>query len=92
MDNDIKLAPPSDVQVVEVRVDGPRLVGVVKNTTTREIAVVELVIDLTDSSGSQVGAVNGMVEKLPPSANKDFQISIKQRNAAFALVREVIAR
>ncbi len=89
---DLKLAPPSDVQVIEVRVDGSRLVGVVKNTTAREIAVAELIIDLTDSAGSQVGAVTGTVEKLPPSSSKEFQIPIKQRDAAIALVREVKSR
>ena len=92
LDKDIKLAPPSDVQVLEIKVDGSRLVGVVKNTTTREIAVVELVIDLTNATGSQVGAVNAIVEKLPPSGRKDFQIPIKQRDAAFALIREVTSR
>jgi hypothetical protein len=88
----LKLAPPSDVQVIEVRVDGSRLVGVVKNTTTRQIAVAELIIDLTDAAGSQVGAVTGTVEKLPPSSTKDFQIPIKQQDAAIALVREVRSR
>jgi hypothetical protein len=89
MAKDIQLAPATDVQVLEIRVEGARLVGVVKNTTTSEIAVAELVIDLTDGVGSQVGAVNGIVEKIPPSGTKDFQFPIKQRNAAFALVREV---
>lgn len=88
----LKLAPPSDVQVIEVRVDGSRLVGVVKNTTAREIAVAELIIDLTDSDGSQVGAVTGTVERLAPSSTKEFQIPIKQQDAAIALVREVKSR
>jgi hypothetical protein len=88
----LKLAPPSDVQVVEVRVDGLRLVGVVKNTTPRDIAVAELIFDLTDSAGSQVGAVTGTVEKLAPSSTREFQIPIKQQDAAIALVREVKSR
>ena len=92
MEKDLKPAPPADVQVLEVRVDGSRLVGVVKNTTAREIAVAELVIDLTDSAGSQVGAVTATVEKLPPSSTKEFQIPIKQQDAAIALVREVKSR
>ncbi|MCX6632033.1 MAG: FxLYD domain-containing protein [Candidatus Solibacter sp.] len=87
--NNLKLAPPSDVQVLELRVDGSQLVGVVKNTAAREIAVVELVIDLTSASGSQVGAVKGTVEKLPAWGRKDFRIPIKQSNATFALIREV---
>jgi hypothetical protein len=89
MAKDIQLAPPADVQVPEIRVDGSRLVGVVKNTTASEIAVAELVIELTSSTGSQVGAVNGTVEHIPASGTKEFQFPIRQRNAAFALVREI---
>ncbi len=91
MDKDIKLAPASDVQVLEVRVEGTQLVGSVKNTTEHPIASVELIVDLTTAGGSQVGAVSAFVDKLPPSGRKNFQIPIKQRNAAFALVREIIA-
>jgi hypothetical protein len=92
MDKDFKLAPSSDVQVLEARVDGTRLIGKVKNTSTREIAGAELVIDLLDTSLSQVGAVSAVVEKIPPSGTRDFEIPIKQRNAASAMVREVTLR
>jgi hypothetical protein len=92
MDKDFKIAPASDVQVLEARVDGTRLIGKVKNTSTREIAGAELVIDLADAKGSQVGAVSTVVGKIPPSGTKDFEISIKQRNAASAMVREVTLR
>jgi len=92
MDKDIKLAPASDVQVIEVRVvDGSRLVGSVHNTATHPISSVELIVDLTTSSGSQLGAVNAFVENLPASGRKDFEIPIRQRDASFALVREIIA-
>jgi hypothetical protein len=92
MDKDFKLAPTSDVQVLEAKVDGTRLVGKVKNTSTREIAGAELVIDLTDADGSQVGAVSAFVEKIPPSGTRSFEVPIKQRNAVTALVREVTLR
>jgi hypothetical protein len=92
VEKDLKLSPPSEVQVTEVRVDGSRVVGVVKNTTAREIAVANIVFDLTDSTGSQVGGVSGTVEKLPASGNREFQIPIKQRDAAFAIVREIKSR
>ena len=92
MDKDFKLAPTSDVQVLEAKVDGTRLVGKVKNTSTREIARAELVIDLTDVDGSQVGAVSAIVEKIPPSGTRSFEVPIKQRNAATAMVREVTLR
>jgi hypothetical protein len=92
MDKDFKLGPSSDVQVVEIRVDGTRLIGKVKNTTTREIGSAELVFDLTDASGFQVGAVNAVVENLAPSGTKAFEVSLKQKDAAFAMVREVTSR
>jgi hypothetical protein len=92
MDKDFKLAPPSDVQVLEAKVDGTRLVGKVKNTSSREIAGAELVVDLTDADGSQVGAVSAVVGKIPPSGTRDFEIPITQRNAANAMVRGVTLR
>jgi hypothetical protein len=92
MDKDFKLAPASDLQVLEAKVDGTRLVGKVKNTSTTEIAGAELVIDLTDVDGSQVGAVSALVEKIPPSGTRSFEVPIKQRYAAAAIVREVTLR
>ena len=92
LDQDIQLPPATDVQVIEIKVEGSRLIGVLKNTTPREIAVTELDIYLTNAVGSQLGAVNGIVEKIPPSGTKDFQIAIQQRDAAFALIRNVTSR
>jgi hypothetical protein len=92
IDKDFKLVPPSDVQVLEIKVAGSRLVGVLRNTSTREIAAAEIVVDLTNAVGSQVGAVSAIVQRLPASGNKEFQIPITQRDAAFGLVREVKAR
>jgi hypothetical protein len=87
---EVKLAPDSDVQVLRIYVNGSNVVGAVRNTGSREIAVVKLVINLTSNTGSQVGAVEATVEKLPPSGSKDFEIPIKQRNAFGAIVREII--
>lgn len=92
IEREFKTTPDSDVQVVEVKVEGSHVIGVVRNTSTREVALAELVIDLTDSSGSQVGAVNATIEKIPASSEKAFQIPIKQPNAAFSLIREIKAR
>ena len=55
IDKDLKLSPASDVQVLEVYVAGSMLLGTVQNSTAREIGTVQLVIDLTTSSGSHVG-------------------------------------
>ena len=59
---------------------------------TTKFAMVDLVIDLTDSSGSQVGGVSGSVEKIPAKSDKPFQFPIKQKDAVFALVRDISSR
>jgi hypothetical protein len=95
LDKDIKIATNPDITVTEVAVrhdGGDRLAGVVKNLTSHEVANVDLTIDLTDNTGSQVGAVSGTVEKVPASNTKAFSFPIKQRDAAFALVREINSR
>jgi hypothetical protein len=92
---DIKLSTNPDIQVLEVSVrqeGGPRVVGAVHNTTSHDIAAVDLVVDLTDSAGSQVGGVSATIDRVPANGNKNFQIAIKQRDASFALVREVTPR
>ena len=92
LNQDFKLKPPSDIQVIEISVIGSRLVGVLRNTSTHDIAAAELVVDLTNAAGSQVGAVSGTVERLPALGTKDFQIPITQRDAAFGMVRDVRSR
>lgn len=95
MDKEIKLASNPDIQVVEVSVHqegSPRLVGIIHNSSAREVAEVQLVLDLTDTMGSQVGGVNGTVSNVPANANKSFTIPIKQKDAAFALVRDISSK
>ena len=81
-----------DVQVLEAHVElegGAKLTGTAKNNTDRLIHTAEIVFNLTDQGGSQVGAVSAQVDNLAPNATVKFQIPIEQTNAAFALVREV---
>ena len=83
MDKEIKLASNPDIQVVEVSVHqegSPRLVGIIHNSSAREVAEVQLVLDLTDTMGSQVGGVNGTVSNVPANGNKSFTIPIKQKD------------
>jgi hypothetical protein len=94
MAKDIKIDVNRDVEVVEVHVDHTgdiKLSGTLKNNTSRAVAA-EVVFDLTDAAGSQVGAVSGQVEGIAPNATANFQFPIKQQDAAFALVREVRTR
>lgn len=90
VDKDIHLDVNIEVEVVEVHVDHAslRLVGTLKNNTNRAVGA-EVVFDLTDAAGSQVGAVVGRVERIAPEGKANFQFPIKQQDAAFALVREV---
>jgi hypothetical protein len=89
---DIKIETNRDVEVVEVRVERApelKLTGSLRNNSARNFAAVDVVFNLTDSTGSEVGAVNGHIENLAPKSVKAFQIPIPQRNASFAMVREV---
>ena len=89
---DIAIETNHDVEVVEVRVDHStplKLVGTLRNNSTHSISGVDVVFNLTDGTGSQVGAVGGHVENLAPKAVREFQFPITQPTASFALVREL---
>jgi hypothetical protein len=92
LDKNIQLKPPSDLQVLEIRVIDSRVVGALKNTASHDIPSAEIVVDLTNAAGSQVGAVSGIVDRVPALGSKGFQIPITQRDAAFGLVREIKSR
>jgi len=89
---DIKIESNREIEVVEVHVDRSgqmALTGTVKNNTSRRIAAADVVFNVTDTAGSQLGAVNGRIENLAPKSAKEFRLPIKQPDAVFALVREV---
>jgi hypothetical protein len=86
---DIKIESHTDVQVTEASVKGGIVTGSVRNNTDRPYHAAELVFDLTDSVGSQVGAITTTVRDLGAKATVRFSVPIKQRDAAFVLVREV---
>jgi hypothetical protein len=95
MDPNIHIATDKAVEVVEVRVErGPQmyLMGRMRNTTNHEIAVAEVVFDLTDSGGSQLGGVSARIEEFKPRSIASFRIPIEQATARFALVREIHAK
>ena len=92
LDNNIRIENNSDVEVVEIKIEhtgGSKLLGSVRNTTNHEIAAARMVVDLTDTNGSQVGGVEVRIESIPASKTKSFAQPIAQHGAAFALVREV---
>ena len=89
---DIKIDTNRDVEVVEVHVEHAsplKVAGLVKNNSASNFAAVDVVFNLTDSRGSQLGAVNGHIENLAPKSVKPFQFPIRQQNAAIAIVREI---
>ncbi len=91
----IKLDTNRDVDVMEVHVDhtkGAALTGTVMNNTNHEIQTAEIIFDLTDSTGSQLGGVSQKLENLAPQIRQNFRLPIEQTNARFVLVREVKTR
>jgi len=92
VDKSLKIEVNQDAQVVDAHVDsedGMKVVGTVRNNTDRLIHATEIILNLTDTTGSFLGAVNAHVDNLAPNATMEFQIPIEQKDAAFALVREV---
>jgi hypothetical protein len=95
MDTTVKIEVNKDVQVLDAhfeREGGMKVVGTVKNNTDHVIHTTEIVLNLADATGSQLGAVSARVDNLAPNATGSFQIPIEQTDAAFALVREVQTR
>jgi hypothetical protein len=91
LDKNIHVEVNRELEVMEVHIErtpDPKLACTVRNNTSHAIQNGEVVFDLTDSSGSQLGAVR-VPMSLPASSTTKFQISIRQQSAAFALVREV---
>jgi hypothetical protein len=84
-----------DIEVLEAAVSrgGDRTVsGKIRNTTDHAISVAELIFDITDDEGSQLGGVSVRVENVPPHAIVPFKSVLQQQNARSALVREVHSR
>src|SRR5215471_6879948 len=82
---DLKMEPNRLLDVVEVRVErgpGARMLGQVKNLTDREIPRAEIGCDLTDQEGAQLGSTTVVVEHVPASGSKRFEVNLKQTTAA----------
>jgi hypothetical protein len=95
MDKDLQIASNKELELAEIHVqktgDGAKLIGVIRNRSNRVLGA-EIIFDLTDSGGSQVGSVSSFVEKVPAGQTKPFETPVKQGGTAFALVREIITR
>ena len=92
LSRDIKIDTNRDVVVLDAAVERGTplaIAGSVQNNTSRVIRSAEIVFDVTNDVGSQVGAVATKVRDLPPMSATKFRFAIKQTDAAFVLVREV---
>jgi hypothetical protein len=83
-----------DIEVLEASVSSSdhTLLGKVRNTTDHVVKIADLVFDVTDDEGSQLGGVAVRVENIQPRAIVPFKVTLEQRNARSALVREVHSR
>jgi hypothetical protein len=80
------------LEVMEVRIyknGGVKMTGTVRNLTARVLPSAQISCDLTDAGGTQLGSVSVALQNIPASGTKDFELPIKQDQAAFVLVREI---
>jgi hypothetical protein len=78
-----------DCEVTEAAVAGNTLTGKLRNNTDRTVRSADLVFDLTDDDGSQLGAVAVHVENIAARDTANFRLALEQRTAKTALVREI---
>jgi hypothetical protein len=81
-----------DLDIMELHVEHEgttRVVGRLRNQTTKSFNHAELTFDLADAMGSRVGAVTAEVEHIAPGATMPFAVSIPQSSAMVAMVRDV---
>jgi len=84
-----------EVDVIEAAVSrggDPTLSGKVRNNTDNMVRVADMVFDITDQDGSQLGGVSVRVENIAPKGVATFRMSLPQKTARTALVREVHSR
>ena len=89
---DLSVHTNHDLEVLDARIvhgATTTIEGTVRNNTTRLIYAAEIVFDLTDANGSQLGGVTGRVNHLEPQARTPFKLPIQQPRAVFVLVREL---
>ena len=89
----LKLPEKAELEVVEVQLqaglDPPVLTGAVRNKSARRYQSAEVAFALTDRDGSQVGAATTKVHNVEPYGLVRFQIPLKPKNVAYALVTDV---
>jgi hypothetical protein len=90
--SDVTVYSNKDIDVMDLAVHqsgGSRVTGTLKNNSDHAIAGVEVIFDLTNAMGSRLAAVSCKVARLEPKGRAKFETAIAQKDAAFAIVREI---
>lgn len=95
LDKDYTSEQSKDVDVLEAVVSRGAertLSGKLRNRSDGAVRVADVVFDITDQEGSQLGGVSVRVENIPAKGTAGFRIALPQNTARNALVREVRSR
>lgn len=91
--SDVQVKSNRELVVLEARVDpGARpvtLTGTAKNMTDRRIRTAEIIFEVNDRRGSQLGRQTVILENVEPQQIARFQVPVRARGAVIALVSEV---
>jgi len=83
------------LDVVELRLErgpGARILGQVKNLTDREIPRAEIDCYLWDQERTRLGSTTIVVEHVPASGTKRFEVNLEQTTTTDVEIREVRAQ
>jgi hypothetical protein len=90
---DFKVDKNKDLEVVEINFDKNKepkeITGTLRNLTDRSFAKCEISFDVTTRQGEQLGGVTTTVNRLAPHGSVKFRILVPQKEAGFAMVREL---
>ena len=92
---EIRIDSTRDIEISEVHIDaGPEAIvrGRALNSTDRVLRDVELVFDLINPAGSRLGSVSTVIPTMRPRSSVPFAFPVRQRDAAFALIRQAQSR
>jgi hypothetical protein len=87
---DVSMYSNKDIDVMDVKVQQSRLVtGTLKNNSSHSIDGVEVIFDLANAMGSRRGAVSCKIAHLDAKGLANFEAAIAQKDAVYAIVREI---
>lgn len=92
LDKDLKIDSNRDIEVADVHIEqggATKVAGRARNTTDHIIQNAEIIFDLTDKDGSRLGAVSAKIPRIEAHGSAQFSLPVEQREAYFALVREI---